>query len=417
MEIAASDDQAGGKSGGALETSQRPVMHLKMSAALAAVSLVAITYVPAETPDSAATKAGSDRADSPCVRATAQGVVCESANKRAIELMNARSLEAATLVLDVQTGALVAFAAAPRSNAAGKGAGPLDVMTPVLPLSLTKLFLAASWWDRGLPDSSFDCTRSAMPDKIEPMTIPEMIVIGCDLPAKQMAIALRKKVGADAVLADLERFGFGPRPKASRDDLFWAELAPEWRDTLVPAASYALLSAKTADSKWADTFSLGETNFVVTILHISRFLQAVGNNGMLLPPVARKEGGDVPISKTATTARRIMQEKTAERLQAAMREVVERGSAQAIAHELDGTGWQIGGKTGTGPGLGSSGPPYDGWFAGLVFEPEGRARFTVATYVRHGGKGGENAAMISAQLARYLIENGASGSEARSSKQ
>jgi cell division protein FtsI/penicillin-binding protein 2 len=44
------------------------------------------------------------------------------------------------------------------------------------------------------------------------------------------------------------------------------------------------------------------------------------------------------------------------------------------------------------------------WFAGLVFDPQGRARFTVATYVRHGGRGGENAALISAQLARYLIE-------------
>jgi cell division protein FtsI/penicillin-binding protein 2 len=128
---------------------------------------------------------------------------------------------------------------------------------------------------------------------------------------------------------------------------------------------------------------------------------------MLLSLVGRKEGSDVPASKLSATARGIMQQKTAERLQAAMREVVQRGSAKAIAHTLDGTCWQIAGKTGTGPGLGSSGPPYDGWFAGLVLDSQGKARFTVATYVRHGGPGGENAAMISAQLARYLIENGA----------
>jgi cell division protein FtsI/penicillin-binding protein 2 len=90
-----------------------------------------------------------------------------------------------------------------------------------------------------------------------------------------------------------------------------------------------------------------------------------------------------------------------------MRDVVQRGSAHAIAHALDGTGWQIGGKTGTGPGTTPIGPQSDGWFAGLVFDPEGRARFTVATFVRHGGRGGENAAMISAQIACYLIENGA----------
>ena len=318
--------------------------------------------------------------------------------------MNARGLEAATAVFDVQTGALIAFAATPGPDAARKkDAEPLKVTTRVSPLSLTKLFLAASWWDRGLPDRSFDCTRSATPDKHEPMTIPDMIVIGCDLPAKQMAVALRKEVGTDGVLADLERFGFGARPKSSRDDSFWAELSPEWRETLAPAAAYTLLNDKTTDPDWADTLSLGEKNFVVTILHISRFLQAVGNNGVLLPSIARKET-ESAVSNPAPKSRRIMKETTAVRLQTAMRDVVQRGSAQAIAHALDGTGWQIGGKTGTGPGLGSTGPPYDGWFAGLVFDPQGKARFTVATYVRHGGLGGENAAIISAQLARFLIE-------------
>jgi cell division protein FtsI/penicillin-binding protein 2 len=346
----------------------------------------------AAAPDSAA--------NSECARAISQNAVCEAANKHAVELMNARNLEAATAVFDVETGALIAFAATPGSTR--KDVEPLKVTAPVAPLSLTKLFLAASWWDRTLPDRTFDCTRSATPNKHEPMTIPEMIVIGCDLPAKQMAVALRKEVGTEEVLADLERFGFAARSKSPRDDSFWTELAPEWRETLMPAAACTLLNAKTRDSDWADALSLGETNFVVTILHISRFLQAVGNNGILLPPVARREI-ESPVSNAAPQSRRIMKESTAARLQTAMQDVVQRGSAQAIAHTLDGTDWQIGGKTGTGPGLGSKGPPYDGWFAGLIFDPTGKARFTVATYVRHGGLGGENAAIISAQLARYLI--------------
>jgi hypothetical protein len=126
---------------------------------------------------------GTSRAE--CERAMVQGAVCEAANKRVIELMNVRGLEAATAVMDVQTGALVTFASTPESNANPTGVEPLTVTTPILPLSLTKLFLAAAWWDRGLPESSFDCIRSAAPEKTEPMTIPEMIVIGCDLPAKQ----------------------------------------------------------------------------------------------------------------------------------------------------------------------------------------------------------------------------------------
>ena len=355
--------------------------------------MVSFTQVPAATPHSG------------CARAVAQDAVCEAVNQRAVELMKARCLEeATTLVFDVQTGALVAFASLPGPEDVARPIAPLNVTTPVAPLSLTKLFLAASWWDRGLPDLSFDCVGSATPDKTEPMTIQEMIVTGCDLPAKQMAIALRKKIGTDAVLADLERFGFGRPSKSARDGTFWADLAPEWRSTLVPAGAYTLLKAETNDSEWADTLSLGEKNFVVTILHISRFLQAVGNKGLAVPLVARKVR-DNPSFTTTTTSRRMMQEKTALRLQAAMRDVVQRGSAQALAHTLDGTRWQIGGKTGTGPGMGSAGPPYDGWFAGLVFDPQGRARFTVATYVRHGGPGGENAALISAELALYLIKN------------
>jgi cell division protein FtsI/penicillin-binding protein 2 len=361
-----------------------------------AAFFVAITQAQAATPVSAANEAD-------CSRAIAQGAVCEAANRRAIELMDARGLEAATAVFDVQTGALIAFAATPGPEASRKNTEPLRVTTPVAPLSLTKLFLAASWWDQELPNRTFDCTRSATPNKHEPMTIPEMIVIGCDLPAKQMAVALRKEIGAAGLLADLERFGFGAHQKVSRDDSFWAELAAEWRDSLVPATSYTLLTGKTSDADWANTMSLGEKNFVVTILHVSRFLQAVGNNGVELSPAARKET-DSPVTQAAPKSRRIMKENTTQRFQDPLREVVQRGSAQAIAHTLDGTGWQIGGKTGTGPGLGSSGPPYDGWFAGLVFDPQGKARFTVATYVRHGGLGGENAAIISAQLARFLIE-------------
>jgi pseudouridine synthase len=191
----------------------------------------------------------------------AQNAVCEAASQHAVALMKARGLEeAATVVFDVPTGALVAFASLPAPEEAARPIAPLNVTTLIAPLSLAKLFLAASWWDRGLPDRSFDCVRSATPDKPEPMTIPEMIVTGCDLPAKQMAVALRKKIGTEGVLADLERFGFGPQSKSARDGTFWAELAPDWRSTLAPAAPYTLLNARTNDSEWAAHVTAPETH-------------------------------------------------------------------------------------------------------------------------------------------------------------
>lgn len=56
--------------------------------ALAGIFFVAITQALAGSPDT-----GTNAVDSPCARAIAQGAVCEVANNRAIELMNARGLE------------------------------------------------------------------------------------------------------------------------------------------------------------------------------------------------------------------------------------------------------------------------------------------------------------------------------------
>jgi cell division protein FtsI/penicillin-binding protein 2 len=305
----------------------------------------------------------------------------------------------------VRMGALVAFAASHPSG--------LDVTTPVSPLSLSKVLLSASWWDNRRPDSSFDSTKGN-PNAQNPayrsrVTVHEMLVGGSDSAGRQSAVALRKSVGTKKVLEDFARYGFGQRTGLSRDDKFWGELAPPLKARLIPAHAYVSLSEETKDAEWAETLSLGEINMSVTALHVSRFLQAVGNNGVMLLPEAREEQSTLSVTESAASRReldnsiRVTQENTALRLQSAMRDTVQRGTAKSIAKTLEDTGWQIGGKTGSGPALLPKGDLVDGWFAGLIFDPQGKARFTVATFVRSGGYGGENAAKISAALARYII--------------
>jgi len=233
-----------------------------------------------------------------------------------------------------------------------------------------------------------------------------MLVGGSDSAGRQAAVALRKSVGTTKVLEDFARYGLSKRTASLRDDKFWGELAPVWQGSLIPASAYVSLTDETKDDEWAETLSLGETNMSVTALHISRFLQAVGNGGVLLTPIARQKP---PVSKSNVSPRdfnnriRMMQESTALRLQSAMRDTVQRGTAKSIAKTLEDVGWQIGGKTGSGPAMLPKGDLVDGWFAGLIFDPQGRARFTVVTFVRSGGVGGENAAKISADFARYLV--------------
>src|SRR4030095_10952007 len=98
----------------------------------------------------------------------------------------------------------------------------------------------------------------------------------------------------------------------------------------------------------------------------------------MMRPTARIEPSN-PRSKS----NRVMESQTARKLQAAMRDVVQRGTAKSIANVLAGTGWQIGGKTGSGLGA-PVGPQSDGWFAGLIFDPRGKARFTVAAFWTRG---------------------------------
>jgi cell division protein FtsI/penicillin-binding protein 2 len=309
-------------------------------------------------------------------------------------MMKSRHLEAATVVQDVSTGALVV--------SAGSNPADLDISTLVLPLSLSKLYLAASWWDHETAFQGHNSENTKSPAYRSSVDVHEMLVGGSDSAGKLIAIALRKAVGTQTVLSDLQRYGFD-----GRNDGIWSYVYPAWIETLTPQPASASL-ADLNDEQWATALSIGESHMTTTLLRTSRFLQAVGNKGIECSPIsngnisAHDESGCI-------AARRIVDELTAKQLVQAMLDTVKRGTANRIADALNGTGWKIGGKTGTGGRPGAPLNQQDGCFAGLIFDSAGRARFTVATFVRKGGIGGGNAAEISVAIARFL----AAGSSSR----
>src|SRR2546423_7491111 len=326
---------------------------------------------------------------SPCATALSKGLVCEAANKFALDRMKERNLEAIIVMQDVQTGGLIAFTASDPAK--------LDVTTALLPLSPVKLMTAASWLDH-------DGAKQADGEKL----LADSIVSGNDNAGRRLASQLREAVGTEKVLQDLARYGFpaGKHEEAQMDITFWADLAPQWQSKLVPGASYHSLGPETTTKEWEDTLSIGEERFVTTALHLSRFLRAVANGGIMLPAVARAEPVRAATQFDPTgKAIRILSEPAALKLQEVMRGTVERGTAKSASPILAGTGWSMGGKTGTGPDPNSkaAGTGSDGCFTGLIFDPEGKARFTVVTFVKHGGLGGGNAARVSAEVARVLI--------------
>ena len=323
----------------------------------------------------------------PCAIALERRTVCEAANARALQFMRAGNLEATMVVQDVESGSLVAFAASHQAK--------LDVTTRLSPLSPIKLLTAASWLDHER------AKRENLSSNDQLLT--DSIANGNDDAGRRIASALRNAIGAKAVFDDLAKYGF-PQCNASGagdDNLFWKELSPALSKRLQPKVACHSLDPETVTKDWEDTLSLGEKGVVVTPLHLSRFLQAIGNGGLMLPPLARTEDHATLSTSNPT---RIMNEETAVKLEQVMRGSVEDGTAKAAAPILASTGWTLGGKTGTGPQPGSAaaGQASDGCFAGLLFDPHLRARFTVVTYVNHGGFGGGNAARLSAEMGRWL---------------
>jgi Penicillin binding protein transpeptidase domain len=307
---------------------------------------------------------------SPCAAALRPKTPCAAANQEAVRLLTARKLPGIVMMQDVPTGRVIVLAGT-GENPGGEGVHPAGVLAEAgfLPLSTVKLMLAASWFDHqeSIDDPKLRKTES---------DIQEMLVEGHDAPARQLALLLRRTVGSEAVLADLARFGFPPCAKGQAPQPF------------SPPACVAL-SATSSDEEWASALSIGESSLTVSILQLSNFLRAVGKEGALSMS---------SIVQYRPPGNRMGRE-TAIQLQINMLQAVEQGTAKGIYGRL-GKQWEIGGKTGTGPGTAH---PYDGIFAGLVFDEERRVRYTLVCYARRSGPGGGAAAEISADLARFVL--------------
>ena len=224
----------------------------------------------------------------------------------------------------------------------------------------------------------------------------EAILPGSRWPSCSPAVEARKWC-----FSDLKRYGFN-RGGADHS----REVDPQWQSRLKASSAAATLAVLT-DEQWGKALSIGEKHMRTTLVQVSEFFQAVGNHGIGCALIAKQESAFAGVPKrlrTCDAPERVMKATTADRIMAAITDTVKRGTVNSIASALDGTGWSIGGKTGTGGRIGVPLREMDGCFAKLIFDSHGKARFTIATFVRGGGTGAGNAAQISAAIARYLTD-------------
>lgn len=340
--------------------------------------------------------------------------LCSDLTQEAWRLLRATNRPGAVVVQDVQTGAVLAYTATGAAEDA-----PFGIKRYAPPGSVFKLALAALWWEHGLPDDLIiPCPASiAVNDRGQRIQNFEgraggevrgptgMLVPSCNTAAVQMAWQMREQIGEQAFIDAYQRYGFETYP--SNDEAptdtsysFWMTGSRDWARRMTPPPSRIRISERTGRAEWAQ-LSIGQGPVDVTVIGVSRFIQAIGNGGRMLAPKLEWEALE-QAEEDGEEGVQIMRPDVALKLQTAMIAVADSGTARAAQAYYGGTGWDMGAKTGTAQ---IPNRPDDGWLAALVFDPEGRARYTVVVYLQGGGPGSRMPTAVAGQMTRALVQH------------
>jgi cell division protein FtsI/penicillin-binding protein 2 len=330
--------------------------------------------------------------------------LCSAPTRAAWQLLDATNLKGAIIIQDVQTGAVVAYAASGRAEDP-----PFGIKRYAPPGSVFKLAVAALWWENDLPETRMPCPpyiqignariRNFESHEYESLSVPTgMLRVSCNTAAVRMALEMRERLGVEAFRDAYQRFGFvtySGRPPAS-NETFWNTGNDAWAERMTPPPVRVRFAERFSQHEWGQ-IAIGQGPVDMTPMAVSRFMQAIGNNGVMLPPTLEWE----QLEKRGA-GRQIMRATTSRKLQEAMLTVVDSGTAQGAKPRLAGTGWDLGGKTGTADVAGAPRP--DAWFAGLMYGPDGRARYTIVVYLQRGGQGGRIAAPIAGEMTKFMSQ-------------
>jgi penicillin-binding protein 2 len=339
----------------------------------------------------------------------------------------------AVVALDVQSGAVLVMASAPRFDLGSTGVpDPITwqrlnedprrplfhraIQSALPPGSVFKVLSAVALLQSGKvdPDERFEClgyldqpNRFRCPIYVQqkvghgPIDLSQALSRSCNVYFFHAA----DRVGAQPIVDWAKRFAIG---SATGIDLPF-EKAGNLPDP--DGSSHSEATGKSVATRWhrGDTraLAIGQSNLTATPLQIARMMAAVANGGDLVTPfVARRSGPRLADDDAASgLSRRVpipgLSEGTVARIRSALQKSVSDPSGTAY-NTVRTKEIAIAGKTGTAQA--GKGQADHAWFAG--YAPADNPRIAFAVVLEHAGSGSKSAGPLARQLVEALLADG-----------
>ncbi len=308
----------------------------------------------------------------------------ERAIKKAVEVNKAKS--AVAVVIDVETGDVLAIASYPdiNPNAPGqrvKGARNRALTDTYEVGSVMKVFTVATALDKGVVSPStvidtekgnYKVGRKRYRDSFhdEELSIGDILKRSSNIGALKIA----RLLGARSLHAGFRKFGFGQKTGI--------ELPGEASGVMHPPQKWGELGLN------SHSFGYGMTS---TPLQVTAAMAAIGNKGIYFEPriISRVESGTGKILyQREAQGRRVLSERTTKQLAPMLESVFSAGKVHGTARGLYVPGHRVGGKTGTShkvdPKTHKYGDNYLSSFSGLAPINNPRIAVTVLIDEPHG---------------------------------
>ncbi len=229
----------------------------------------------------------------------------------------------------------------------------------------------------------------------------EILVVSCNSAFAELGAEL---LGPAPLIESAERFGFNQTPPLDLPLPIPSQFPTDF-GSRVSGPTDEIPAGVFEDTPALAQSAIGQNNVSATPLQMALVAAAVANGGLMPVPhvmlaVEDSETGAQTSSFDDGTWLRAMSPETAAELTQAMIEVVNRGSAQAMAV----SGLVVGAKTGTAQ-LGTDPPRSHAWIIGFAGRPNEPAELAVAVLVEgQEGSSEQTGGRVAAPIARALLE-------------